>query len=286
VYVDTEPRDKTLIFLHLPRTAGTTLHRIIERQYDPNSIYTIDGVNSEQSCMHFRKIPPHHKTHIKVLKGHMEFGMHEFLPNPATYVTLLRDPIDRIISHYYFVRQNPDHYLYRTVVSGRLTLKGYVSSGLSRELDNGQTRMLSGPTAHVPVGECNDEMLQRAKHNLQSHFSVVGLAEQFDQTLLMLQDAFGWKTPFYVRQNATHRRPARTDVPAEVIDTIRRINRYDVALYDYAATLFEQQRCRLGVGFAARVKLFQSLNRFTGPCAGVHDLTTRAANKFRRRLTA
>ncbi len=31
---------QSVIFLHAPRTAGSTLHAIIERQYPPETIYT------------------------------------------------------------------------------------------------------------------------------------------------------------------------------------------------------------------------------------------------------
>ena len=34
----------------------------------------------------------------------MVFGLHEILPQPATYITVLRDPIDRVMSAFYFMR--------------------------------------------------------------------------------------------------------------------------------------------------------------------------------------
>ena len=33
---------KALIFLHIPKTAGTTLNRIVDCQYSPLEIFTID----------------------------------------------------------------------------------------------------------------------------------------------------------------------------------------------------------------------------------------------------
>ena len=33
---------EALIFLHIPKTAGTTLNRIIEWQYSPFAIFTMD----------------------------------------------------------------------------------------------------------------------------------------------------------------------------------------------------------------------------------------------------
>ena len=36
---------QALIFLHIPKTAGTTLNQIIEWQYSPLSIFTLDPVS-------------------------------------------------------------------------------------------------------------------------------------------------------------------------------------------------------------------------------------------------
>jgi hypothetical protein len=35
------PDPSTVIFLHVPKTAGTTLHKIIERQYRPENTLTM-----------------------------------------------------------------------------------------------------------------------------------------------------------------------------------------------------------------------------------------------------
>ena len=39
---------QALIFLHIPKTAGTTLNRIIEWQYSPLSIFTLDSVSDSR----------------------------------------------------------------------------------------------------------------------------------------------------------------------------------------------------------------------------------------------
>jgi hypothetical protein len=42
----------------------------------------------------------------------MIFGLHEILPQAATYITILRDPVDRVMSAFYFVRTYKLHPLY------------------------------------------------------------------------------------------------------------------------------------------------------------------------------
>ena len=82
--------------------------------------------------------------------GHMGFGLHDYLPQGASYITMLRDPIDRIVSHYYYVLQNQGHYLHKEVAGKGLSLEQFADSALSTELDNGQTRVLAG-LEHGPI---------------------------------------------------------------------------------------------------------------------------------------
>jgi Sulfotransferase family len=46
----------------------------------------------------------------------MPFGLHKILPQPATYITVVREPIDRMISAFYFMRGynlHPDYWRFK-----------------------------------------------------------------------------------------------------------------------------------------------------------------------------
>ena len=62
----------------------------------------------------------------------------------SKYITFLRDPVERLISHYHYVLRRPKHYLYEQVVKDGLSLSDYVTSDISPELSNHQVRMISG----------------------------------------------------------------------------------------------------------------------------------------------
>ncbi len=51
-------------------------------------------------------------------------------------------------------------------------------------------------------------MLEKALENIEKHSSFVGLLEQFDESLILLQDIYKWRTPFYKTQNKTKARIA------------------------------------------------------------------------------
>ena len=106
------PTAETVIFLHVPKTAGTTLNRLIEWEYPILQMYSVDPVFSAWSRKHLRKLSVRRLRQIRMLKGHMVFGMHEILPQPASYITVLRDPINRVLSAFYFMHNYRLHPYY------------------------------------------------------------------------------------------------------------------------------------------------------------------------------
>jgi hypothetical protein len=165
--------------------------------------------------------------------------------------------VDRVVSHYYYVLRNPDHYLHKRVTSEKMSLKEYALGGLTRELDNGQVRAVAGPYYRDPRGQCPRDLLELAKDNLQNRFAVVGLAEHFDETVLLLGERYGWKDMAYTRQNVTSDRVRLNDLPDETLDAIRQANALDVELYAFAAKLLRRAVEQRGEPFQKRLTTFR-----------------------------
>src|SRR5438874_8514629 len=88
------PMDREgLIFLNIPKTAGTKLNRIIEWQYSPLSIFTIDPYGIRATTERFKTFSEQRRRRLRVVRGHAVYGIHEFLPQGATYITMLREPV-------------------------------------------------------------------------------------------------------------------------------------------------------------------------------------------------
>jgi hypothetical protein len=256
------PEKQTIIFLHIPKTAGTTLLRILDRHYRPDQTFSFDN---EHLYEDFLSLTRAQKAQLRLLRGHMNFGPHELLPNPVAYFTVLREPIDRVISYYYFIRRTPAHYCYDLITSNNMSLLEFVESKADHMVANAQTRMLSGLA--LGFDECTEETLERAKENLQNHFAVVGLMEKFDTTLALLRRAFGWHDIYYRKQNVTANRPRKSQLPSETIEALLEVNQLDIKLYEYAQRLFGDQIRRQGPQFKAAVKLFQVSNALRRPPA-------------------
>lgn len=257
---------RPVIFLHIPKTAGTTLHRIIERQYAAERIISF-GPDAHQSIADFRALSEERRAQIRMLKGHMAFGLHRYFPadsdhNRPVYFTLLRDPIERVISHYYHVLRDPAHYLYPYTEEGQLGLADFLKTKVPVMLNNGQTRLVSGLWEEIPFGACDAEMLETAKQNIREHFVLVGLTERFDETLCLLRSILGWQHDIsYVPQNVGDNRPARAQLSPETLDVVLETNQLDIALYAYAEHLFEE-KVQQSPDVAAQVEALHARNRF------------------------
>jgi hypothetical protein len=248
----------SLIFLHIPKAAGTTLHAIIEAEYGPDAVWNIDRRRWREALAAFAELPAAARQKVKVFKGHMEFGLHRHLPFPARYLTMLRHPVDRVVSNYYYILRAPEHPFHEEMKQRPMSLREYVANGTQQ--DNGQTRLLSG-AQDLPFLQCTRVHLETAKANLREHFAAVGLAERFDESLLLFQREFGWRRPYYTRKNVTENRPALRALPAGDLAVIESLNALDVELYAYARGLYREHVRSLSIPLSWKTREFRFLNR-------------------------
>jgi hypothetical protein len=255
--------ERNLIFIHLPKTAGTTLQAVIARQFPRDAIFTIDGSRVWESVNQFKDLPEEERRRIRCLKGHMPFGLHQYLSRPADYITLFRDPVDRVISDYYFILRTPVHHLHDEVVSRRMGLREYVSTGISFEANNGQTRWISGAPGSdstTAVEALPVDALEKAKANLHNHFAAVGLTDRFDESLLLFKRILGWGNICYVKRRVSADRPSKGEIPGETLRLIERSNELDLQLYQVAKQLFEDLIEVQDPSFQDELRAFGRLN--------------------------
>jgi len=168
-----------------------------------------------------------------MFKGHMLFGLHELLSQPVTYITVVREPVDRVISSFYFMRTYKLHPLYWKFKRENWSLEDFVRRS---PRENVQCKIIAGAEYAKP---CTAEICERAKENLVRYFSVVGLFEHFEESLALMKLRFGWKLQRYSSFNVTRTRPRKADIPQSTLDLIAEKNSFDISLYNCAANIFQ-----------------------------------------------
>lgn len=195
-----------ILFLHIPKTGGTSLDTGFLQ-----SVIPLDERMCETDLFVDRNLTQRHLFHemellSKGLKvpysavfshfiqqylinpyrryyaGHICYGAHVAIPRPCLYLTLLRDPVDRVVSQYR---------LYRSLGMFTGTLREYIRSG-RLEVDNYQVRCLSlqGWSRDVVTPDMFDE----AKEMLLTR-TLFSVTERVDILLKKVCQRFGWAMP-------------------------------------------------------------------------------------------
>jgi hypothetical protein len=279
--------DPTIIFLHIGKTAGSSLRGILRRQVRRDQILEFRAplpepgrLRREGGLAAFAAIPEADRARARLVMGHAPYGLHELIPRPSTYVTMLRDPVELVVSLYRYIGRTPNHILHDELRSRGLPLEGFVTSGLSLETDNSQTRALAGDMS-APFGGCDEEMLATARAHLEDRFAVVGLTDRFDESLLLMGRAFDWSRLYYVAANVA---PTAERVPPspETVEQIRAANSLDVELYAWATERFEQTIAS-DPTFDVALERFRRRNRLYRPWGRLTDeLPRKAAARLHR----
>lgn len=228
---------EVLCFLHIPKTAGLTLRGLLDNRFH------LDAICPADSYATFRQLAPETLSPYRLLRGHFWSNIDQRLSNPAVYLTMLRDPIERVLSQYHYVRTDPSNRLLYDMAS-RMTLEEYLHDEFICEetLRDVQTRYLSAamqPATEYDVVPSVHLGLDRAKETLAAA-AFVGISERFADSLRLLAYTFDWR-PFeaFEHQNASQGRVRRESVAPRLLDRIRELNANDMQLYAFAVELFE-----------------------------------------------
>lgn len=225
-----------IIFLHIPKTAGVTFSTLLYKNYGLDRVFsipTVENVGVNRSA--FTELKQDQRDKYRVVFGHVDFGLHAYFSGETKYIALLRNPIDRILSYYFYVRNSKRNRRHDEVKN--MSFQEFVHSDITKEVDNLQCRMIAGYQTKTEL------LLCQAIQNVEQYFVFVGIVEFFDESLMCLKEELGWKKIWYTKRNVS-RRDYITLTP-EIIEIITKKNSLDMMLYDIVLYKFLEKTSRL-----------------------------------------
>ena len=214
-----------LIYIHLPKCAGTSMMTLLRANYG-------DGFYRVQNGGGWRKF---HKSHlqwrasIRCLTGHMPWTIGQLIPGHKRYAVMMRNPIERVASLYWFCRSFQKHKYHKHAL--RMNLETFAASRAFSDIDNGMTRWMAGRGdvgSLKAKGRVTDEDLRFAMTHVSA--SSVGFVSTIGQSIRTWALEFGWA-------NSSLEHKMRGNYPgpsAKERRIIAEYNRFDMALYEYA----------------------------------------------------
>jgi len=255
----------TLYFLHIRKTGGTTLLTLLMDNFHHDQILKLWDWEELLDNM------PNDFTKYRFIHGHFGFRFHQLLPEKPLVVTMLRNPIELVISNFNeYKRERRDegvrkfydgktidevlvHPLERFLylnLQVRDVANDYLNPywHLERDVSNDRLR----PYLHkekqessyydIYEGRTEQEVLAVAKERLKE-FAFIGLVDSYQKSLFLLAFTFGW-TPI---RNVVPKNTAngidikKSQVSDSTIEQINELTRLDQDLYEFGKQIFEDR---------------------------------------------
>ena len=112
----------------------------------------------------------------------------------------------------------------------------------------------------MPFGEINETHLELAKKNLSASNMLFGITERFDESVLYFKNELNWNNPYYANKNVSKNLTAKKNIDEETKQAIMKCNKYDLQLYEFAKTIFDERINSLGHNFKNELDQFKVEN--------------------------
>jgi len=215
--------NKKIFFLHIPKTAGTSLREIIIKNYGIENCYFIYSKGAGFNTLDdFKSLDKQKINKYKVFMGHVTYNTELFKDIDAEFVTFIRNPIDRIISYYQHIMNNDTKF-----AEQKVSLLRYLENSKDIQLHNHQVRVLSN-LRNLPI---TNKHLVHAKQNYKNKFLLVGLVEDFHESIKILSKKYKWKFSDNIKANVSKNKIDRQYYSKLEISKIKAMNELDFKFY-------------------------------------------------------
>nr|WP_222533404.1 GSCFA domain-containing protein [Azospirillum sp. 412522] len=227
-----------LCFMHLGKVGGHAISRELFNRFDRKRVLNVSPWEMDE-------IPDEELVNYDLINGHWTGWQVEKLPPKRFLFSMLREPVSRVLSAYWFCRSwtsTIDSTNDVVMEKARtLSLEEWVHCDheqIVRIVENYQTRHFGGDWRHpVPA---DDALFAKAVERLEA-FDLIGVYEQYDNALQILCSKFGWLPwPSERRLNVSVPVEKRPELPRSVRTVLEDRNAYDMELYDRARVAFER----------------------------------------------
>lgn len=214
--------DKKNIFIHIPKTGGTTINCVMQKTQwqttpDFNYRHIIYETKRSNSADIFDP-----STNSKYLDYNL--------------FTMLRDPVDRLISEYYFIKDRAEFMSLLKPIPK--TFKHYIQN---KQTQNYMIGFLLGRKMYDDryVSEKDLDTVLKTIEQLNIH---VGIFDDFERSMQYFSSITGIAWPKKVEiKRKTINRPADESISTDLKNLIRENNKLDSRLYEEMKNLFSEK---------------------------------------------
>ncbi len=124
-------------FLHVPKTGGASLRQSLGRMFYPHFVIYTKGEDLKKNRLNLQKWNgPDFYRNYSLIGGHIP-RVHPIVnptktARPRVYISLMRDPVKRVVSFYDYVRRRPAH-VFRDYLMDKTLLEAFTEPSPFRQ---------------------------------------------------------------------------------------------------------------------------------------------------------
>jgi hypothetical protein len=213
-----------IIFLHIEKTAGTSLSVALSQALGKKNFRWI----SYPELLVSKDLKSISK--MKVIAGHFSYGVHRILATKASYVSLIRHPIGRIESFYYYQRSTPTDSGYPQALNNDVNswLK-ILYRNKSNLIHNFQSMRLLGMDTRLPF---SNESKKNVISYLKKKYVFLDTHENVDLLLKFLSKSLGFNIKLMKSYKVNNSKPVNSEINLENMELLKSLNDLDFYIYE------------------------------------------------------
>ncbi|MEQ8655206.1 MAG: sulfotransferase family 2 domain-containing protein [Kiloniellales bacterium] len=222
-----------IVFTHVSKAGGSSLFGLFDALLGPERCFR-HFARDAKTGKFSRKIEDLQVEEVNAfnfLGGHFDYGHHARIAGRVFYIGTMRDPVDRIISSFYYLRLQGPEKLRAEAMS--MTLNDYVQS----KLEDPNSRIVRSSQVEQLTGE---KTAEAAKAVIEEHYLACCSLEQLDAMQALLAGLYGKPevTPF--RLNVTKAVKAHPDLTLDTLETLHERFEEDYRLLAWVRDRFDR----------------------------------------------
>lgn len=176
------------------------------------------------------------RERFRLVAGHFRFGIHKCHRGQWKYITMLRDPVQQVLSHYNHLAHSNEP-LHKEIVKEYPSITAFTKHEWAKHF---YISRLTGVSIKE-IDKSPHKYYELAKENLIEHFAWVGITEYFQESLGMLQNRFGWKDLSTQHINVAQKKKfTLNNITEPELKSVQEAVYYDNKIYKSAKALFHE----------------------------------------------
>ena len=237
--VATSRVSEKIFFLHIPKCGGTSVDAAISEVYGWKSCLRLDSAASrkasearnEDLMLYRNKLLQYfmEQEGLRFISGHFVFDseLHNRYSSQWRYITLLRDPVQKYLSQYYynFQKQNREHFGIEE------SLERFVDSVEGVRLGQDMVQKITGEARVTTDGSAGrKDQIEKAIRNIEK-FHLVGILEDLHRFENDFKEIFG--ASLHIKKMNRNSGKNKQQISPVIKNKIENLCRPDTALYEH-----------------------------------------------------